>query len=175
MYLLKICDANTHTIPFALAFRAQDLRDSCRSGCRCFDAERRLASGEISCFDGPIVDQCPDKCDVCTYCLGQVLADWCDGLPSASPTSRPTPVHSESPSGAPSAAPSSSPTTVPSVTPTSLPSSGPTPIYSVHPSSSQAPSSLPSSSPSLRPTYLPSLRPSDSFDLSDCDSYSYNW
>ncbi len=134
-------------------YRAKDLRYSCLSDlseCRCFDAERRLESGEISCYDGPLVEQCPEGCEVCERCLGEVLADYCDGMPSASPSSFPTPVHSSTPT--------TFPTSRPSLTPTSLPSPSPT--------------SLPTNIHSAAPTTGPTI---DDFDLDICETYENDW
>ena len=74
--------------------RAHDLRESCLiEKCRCYDAERRLMSGEISCEGGTLVNNCPDGCEVCVFCLAYVLGDYCDGVtsePSPGPSIIPT-------------------------------------------------------------------------------------
>ncbi len=112
---------NAHTLFYF--FRAQDLRGTCLldTRCVCSDAEKQLKIGEISCQGGPLVNRCPEDCEVCKFCLGVVLRDYCD-----STTSRPSGVPSWLPSDAPIIIPSSMPSSLPTSRPSSLPSSGPT-------------------------------------------------
>ncbi len=123
------------------------MRYSCLTECRCFDAERRLESGEISCDDGPLVKQCPEGCEICETCLGTISAGYCDGIPSASPSSFPTPFHSSTPTALSSSRPS--------FTPTSLPSPSPT--------------SVPTVTQSAVPTAI------DDFDIGKCETYEDDW
>jgi len=55
------------------------------TNCRCFDAERRIESGEIECG----VDLCPDDCDVCKFCYYYVT----DCTLFEEPTSSPVATH----------------------------------------------------------------------------------
>jgi hypothetical protein len=63
-----------------------------RINCQCNDAQRRIDNGQIDCS----VDMCPDDCEVCKFCLYNVL-DCKSHSPSAPPSLPPTEIPSLSP------------------------------------------------------------------------------
>ena len=138
-------------------YRSRDYRDTGR----CIDARERLMNHEIKCTSTPLVELCPEKCDICQTCLGEDLVDYCDGRPSATPTSAPTPIISSIPTRLPTTRPSLYPTgSRPTISPTLKPSQV----------LSESPTGLSSDSPSESPSMPPF-----SFDISNCESYTDGW
>mmetsp|Transcript_14247 Transcript_14247/g.49363 ORF Transcript_14247/g.49363 Transcript_14247/m.49363 type:complete len:196 (-) Transcript_14247:9-596(-) len=78
-------------------------------------------------------------------------------LPSPVPTSVPTAVPSAVPTSLPTAAPSGTPTPLPTSVPSPTPTSAPTSVPTQLPSISSAPTGLPTSAPSSVPTVIEQL------------------
>jgi hypothetical protein len=126
-----------------------DISESCDEllqDCKCPSAKRLIEDGKINCQ----VDRCPDDCEVCSFCLDDVLSCY-----SSAKTSSPTNVPSLELSYHPTDLPSRTPVMLPSVSPTLSPTTMPSAVQSGTPSISQS--------------------PSNSFDLSVCSTYANRW
>ena len=141
-------------------FRVNDLEQSCvrdenneLKNCQCNDAQRRVDLGQISC---DYSSKCPDDCEVCKFCLYYVVD-----------------CHSHSPSGSPTSIPSNMLSLEPSLSQSETPSVAKT----ARPSDlvTNSPPSLPTLFPSAYPTIVGSPSPTDTFNITDCASFSSIW
>jgi hypothetical protein len=71
-----------------LSSRFLDLVQTCEDSgggefinCQCNHAQRLLDNGQIDCS----IHQCPSECDVCTFCLDDVLETACHSAQSSTP------------------------------------------------------------------------------------------
>ena len=83
--------------------RLLDLTETCDdtfSTCQCSDAEQKIANGRINCE----TDRCPPECELCSYCLTNILDCYKDEpspVPSTVPTTKPTKLPSKLPTLSP--------------------------------------------------------------------------
>ncbi len=150
------------------------MRISCSNECRCYDAERRLANGEISCRAGHIVNQCPGDCAVCNHCLGTVLGNYCSKIEPISEKFESVKTNLSTSSISPhiNALPNHAPTSVSLVDTNTFLSSNPSSRTLVSPTSK--PTCDDSSMPTM--TLVPTAMPvPDDFDLSICETYEEEW
>ena len=154
--------------------------DAFFDNCSCADAKKLIDDDKIQCGGE---SQCPPKCEVCRFCLIDVLDCYDEETPTIKPSSPPfaTPTEvdksSEPPTSTPTSQPSWQPTKVPTKTPTKTPSVVPTSQPSWQPT--KVPAKTPSVSPSVVPTSKhssePSTEPTTLFDLQVCGTYALQW